>query len=69
MSNNSNRMSLTKFRCSNSKMLVHNQIYLYDTDKYILCDLNVVGDEYHLFLLICPYFTESRENTLKIFIR
>ena len=64
MSNNSNRISLTKFRCSNSKMPVHNQIYMFDTDKCTLCDLNVVGDEYH-YLLICPYFTKSRENHMK----
>ena len=64
MSNNSNRISLTKFRYSNSKMPVHNQIYLYDTGKCTLCDLNVVGDEYH-YLLICPYFTQSRENHMK----
>ena len=31
----------------NSRMPVHNQIYLYDSDKCTLCDLNVVGDEYH----------------------
>ena len=27
----------------------------------ILCDPNLVRDYYH-YLLICPYFTESREN-------
>ena len=45
-------------------MPVHNQIYMFDTDKCTLCDLNVVGDEYH-YLLICPYFTKSRENHMK----
>ena len=57
MSNNSNRISLTKSRCSNSKMPVHNKIFLYDTDKCTLCDL-LVGDEHH-YLLICSYFTQS----------
>ena len=64
MSNNSNRISLTQFRCSNSKMTIYNQIYLHDIDKCTLCDRNLVGDEYH-YLLICPYFTESRENHMK----
>ena len=45
-------------------MPVHNEIYLYDTDKCSLCDLNVVGDEYH-YLLICLYFTKSRENYME----
>ena len=45
-------------------MPVHNQIYLYDTDECTLCDMHVVGNEYHC-LLICLYFTKSRENHMK----
>ena len=45
-------------------MPVHNKIYLYDTDRCTLYDLNLVADEYH-YLLICPYFTESWENYMK----
>ena len=45
MSNNLNRISLTKLRCSNSKIPVHIQIYLYATDRCTSCDLNLVGDE------------------------
>ena len=48
MSNNSNRISLTKFKCSDGKMPVPNQVYLYDTDKCILRDLNVVPLLTHL---------------------
>ena len=61
MSNNSNIILLTKLRCSNSKFPVHNQVDLYDTDMYTLCDLHLVGDECH-YLLICRYFTESKLN-------
>ena len=64
MSNNSNIILLTKCICFNSKLPVHNQVYLYDTDKCTLCDLNLVGDEYH-YLLICPYLTKSREKHMK----
>ena len=67
MSNNSNRIALTKCRCSNSKMPVHNQIYMYDTDMCTLCDLNLVGDEYH-YLPICPYLLNPEKLTCKFIL-
>ena len=60
------RVSLTKFRCANSKLPVYDQIYMYAIDKCTLCDLNVRGDEYH-YILICPFFNQSRETYLKCY--
>ena len=37
---------------------------MYDTELCTLCDLNVNGDEYH-YIMICPYFRQSRELYLK----
>ena len=62
--NNRERISLTKYRCANSKIPVYNQIYMYETELCTLCDLNVNGDEYH-YIMICPYFRQSRELYLK----
>ena len=67
MSNNSNRTSLTKLRCTNSKVSVHNQVYLYDTHMCTLCDINLVGVEYY-YILIFPYFTDPKENHINICI-
>ena len=61
---NRERISLTKYRCANSKIPVYNQIYMYETELCTLCDLNVNGDEYH-YIMICPYFRQSRELYLK----
>ena len=55
------RISLTKYRCVNSKISVYNQLYMYENE---LCDLNVNGDEYH-YIMICPYFRQNRELYLK----
>ena len=62
--NNRERMSLTKYRCANSKIPVCNQIYRYETKSCTLCDLNVNCDEYH-YIMICPYFRQCRELYLK----
>ena len=37
---------------------------MYETELCTLCDLNVNGDEYH-YIMICPYFRQSRELYLK----
>ena len=37
---------------------------MYKTELCTLCDLNVNGDEYH-YIMICPYFRQSRELYLK----
>jgi len=63
-SNYRDRISLTKFRCANSKLPVYDQIYVYATDKCTLCDLHERGDEYH-YILICPFFKHDREMYLK----
>ena len=62
--NHKNRISLTKFRCSNTKMPVYNQMYLYDKDICNLCSLGARGDEFH-YIFICPFFTDSRKLYLK----
>ena len=64
LSNNRDRINLTKFRCSNSRIPVYNQIYLYDSELCTLCNLNICGDEYH-YLLICPFFAQGREQYVK----
>ena len=64
--NNRERISLTKYRCVNSKIPVYNQIYMYETEVCTLYDLNVNGDEYH-YIMICPYFRQCRELYLKYY--
>ncbi len=58
------RISLTRFRCSNSKLPVYNQIYKYDTNKCTLCNLDTIGDEYH-YIMICTFFTQTRKKCVK----
>ena len=43
LSSNRDRINLTKFRCSNSRIPVYNQIYLYDSELCTLCNLNICG--------------------------
>ena len=62
--NNREQISLTKYRCANSKVPVYNQIYMYETELCTLCDLNVNSNEYH-YIRICPYYRQSRELYLK----
>ena len=52
--NHSERIALSKYRCSNSKLPIYTQIYMYDSDICTLCNLNVRGDEYH-YILMCPF--------------
>ena len=59
-------INLTKLRCSNSKLPIHNTIYLYDTQKCTLCNLDTLGDEYH-YVLICPFFKQIREQYLRAY--
>ena len=58
------RISMTKYRCANSRIPVYSQIYMYDTEACTLCNLKVTGDEYH-YILICPYFRLNRELYIK----
>ena len=51
--NTRERISMTKYRCANSRIPVYSQIYMYDTEACTLCNLKVTGDEYH-YILICP---------------
>ena len=64
LSNYREWISLTKYRCANSKIQVYNQLYMCETELCSLCDLNVNGDEYH-YIMICLYFRQSRELYLK----
>ena len=44
----------------------YNQIYMYDTDLFTLCHMDVRGDEYHYILhVLCPFFKRSRKQFLK----
>ena len=58
------RISMTKYRCANSRIPVYSQIYMYDTEACTLCNRKVTGDEYH-YILICPYFRLNRELYIK----
>ena len=64
MPNSRERISLTKYRYTNSKLPIYKHIYLYDSDICTLCNLNSKGDEYH-YTLICPSFRKERELYLK----
>ena len=63
-SNCKDRINLTNLRCLNIKLSICNTIYLYDTQKCTLCNLDALGDEYH-YVLICLYFKQIREQYLK----
>ena len=60
------RISLSKLRCTNSKLPIYKHIYtcMYDSDTCTLCNLDIRGDEYH-YVLICPFFKESRKFYIK----
>ena len=62
--NYKDRINLTKLRCSNSKIPIYSTIYMYDTQKCTLCNMDALGDEYH-YVLICPFFKQIREQYLK----
>ena len=62
-SNYRERISLTKYRCANSKIPVYNQLYMYDTVLFTSCDI-INGDEYH-YIIICPYFRQSMKLYFK----
>ena len=53
----SNRLVLTKFRCRNFKLPINiSRFSIENNDKICkLCNLNVIGDEYH-YLFNCVYF-------------
>ena len=52
------RIALSKLRCANIKLPVYNTIFMYDTDICTLCNLYILGDEYH-YIMLCPYFREK----------
>ena len=56
--NNRERISLTKYRCANSKIPFYNLIYMYETELCTLYDLNVNGNEYHLYNNMSIFQTE-----------
>ena len=64
MPNSRERISLTKYRCTNSKLSIYKHIYLYDYDRCTLCNLNSKGDAYR-YILICPMFRKERELYIK----
>ena len=65
-SNFKDRISLTRLRCSNSKLPIYNTIYLYDAQKCTLCNLDVLGDEYHYVLSIMVKCVYKREHVFHI---
>ena len=56
---------LCKFRCLSHKLKIQQRRYYEDVDEKLIkcskCSYDVVEDEYH-FLLVCPYYTESRKH-------
>ena len=67
MPNSRERISLTKYRCTNSKLPIYKQIYLFDSDILCsLCNLHCTADECH-YILIYSFFRKERELFLKIY--
>ena len=72
--NKSDRINLSKFRCRNIKIPVvtggytnrNNPATPYENRLCEICDMNVIGDEYH-YILECPVFQEHRNNYLDDF--
>ena len=64
MPNSRERILLTKYKCTNSKLTIYKHIYLYDSDICTLCNLNSKGDEYH-YTLIFDIFRKERDLYLK----
>ena len=64
------RISLSKFRCSSHRLPVIAGRYLQENMSRFcnLCELNVVGDEYH-YLLVCPTFAAERRSFIKQYYR
>ena len=56
------RVHLTRFKCRNSKVAVE-RYHMQTKDNPIchLCNLNIVGDEFH-YLLVCPAFEMERKK-------
>ena len=72
--NHSDRINLCKFRCRNMKIPVvtggytsrNNPATPYENRLCEICDMNVVGNEFH-YILECPAFQEHRNNYLNEF--
>ena len=72
--NRSDRINLCKFRCRNTKIPVviggfsnrNTPSTPYENRLCEICDMNVIGDEYH-YILICPTFQEQRNKYLSEF--
>ena len=72
--NRSDRINLCKFRCRNIKIPVvtggytnrNNLATPYENRLCEICDMNVIGNEYH-YILECPVFQEPRNNYLSDF--
>ena len=72
--NKSDRINLSKFRCRNIKIPVvtggytnrNNPATPYENRLCEICNMNVIGDEYH-YILECPIFQEHRNNYLNDF--
>ena len=62
----SNRIYLSKFRCTSNYMPISKVYKLTDTydTKCKICDKNEIGAEFHL-LSICPVFQKDRNRLLK----
>ena len=71
LSNISDRISICKFRCRNTKIPVvilgyANSNTAYENRLCSICDMNEVGDEYH-YILKCPAFQDHRNQYLSEF--
>ncbi len=60
-------LSMVRFRTANHKLPIETGRWsgIYHSDrKCNLCNNNDLGDEFH-YLLVCPYFLQSRKKYLK----
>ena len=72
--NRSDRINLCKFRCRNTKIPVviggytnrNNPATPYENRLCEICDMNVIGNEYH-YILECPVFQEPRNDYVSEF--
>ena len=65
---NSDRITLCKFRCRNSRIPVvtlsfNNNNIPYEERVCSVCNMNEIGDEFH-YILQCPALTEYRNNLI-----
>lgn len=64
MHDHKGRITLSRFRCRNTKLPIKTTAYLVTSDMCSLCPVGAIGDEYH-YVLMCPAFALEREMYIK----